>query len=250
MQYIHPYFPHLICAITAFLILSACDSGILSPDAATSIAGTATILILDEESIDNGNAPNDFSDIDVNDQIADIGLRLPLTYFQEHIGEEIDLYTGQVGDEGWFALRTIPADWDSTGPQQSGLENYLQAGPGLGTGKPDDDREILLDNIPDVTPLRATGLSLLLDSTVLAVVYDSDVMINYSPLTGSLMGANLGLVAFDVLEVTKREDGSDSSLPKVKIRIRDVADVQAMPLRLFHQAPVPTSSSDPFDIGN
>jgi hypothetical protein len=32
------------------------------------------------------------------------------------------------------------------------------------------------------------------------VVYDGNIGINYSPLTGNLMGANLGIVAFDVLD--------------------------------------------------
>jgi hypothetical protein len=208
----------------------------------------AVFLVIDEESIDNGNPPNNFSDVDVNDQLADIGLRLPLKYFRENVGKTIDLYTGQVGDEGWFALKTIPNSWKNAGPTDNGSRNYLAPGPGLGAAFPDDDREVLLDKIPDVTPLRAAGLAMLIGETVLAVVYDSDVSINYSPLNGNLMGANLGLVAFDVLDVKKRTDGSSSSLPRVTIRIRDVDQVLDLDLRLFSNAPVPQSSSEPFDI--
>lgn len=209
---------------------------------------SAVFLVIDEESIDNGNEPNNFSGTDVNDQLAEVGLRTPLKYFQENAGKTIDLYTGQVGDEGWHVLKTIPNTWISAGPTDKGAQNYLAAGPGLGAPNPDDNREVLLDKIPDVTPLRATGLSMLVGQTVLAVVYDSDISTNYSPLNGNLMGANLGIVAFDVLEVTERTDGSSSSLPRVKILIRDVTEVVALPLHLFANAPVPESSSEPFDI--
>ena len=166
--------------------------------------------------------------------------------FKNNVGKTIVLYTGQVGDEGWHALKTIPDSWIQAGPTGNGARNYLQAGPGLGGGE--DDREVLLDKIPNVTPLRATGLSMLVGQTVLAVVYDSDVSINYSPLLGNLQGANLGIVAFDVLKVEKRTDGSSSSLPKVTIKIRDADAVKSGALKLFSNAPVPQSSSEPFDI--
>ena len=203
-------------------------------------------LIIDEESIDNGNEPNNFSANDVNDQLATVGLRQQLRYFQDNVGKTIDLYTGQVGDEGWHAFKTIPSSWISTGPTPNGARNFLQAGPKLGGGE--DDKEILLDKIPDVTPLRATGLTMLIGKTVLAVVYDGDISTNYSPLTGNLQGANLGIVAFDVLAVTERTDGSTSSLPKVTVRIRNSAQTANGMLQLFSNAPVPQSSSEPFDI--
>ena len=120
-----------------------------------------------------------------------------------------------------------------------------QAGPGLGA--PGDDREVLLDQIPDVTPLRATGLAMLAGRTVCAVVYDSDVGINYSPLTGNLQGANLGIVGFEVVSAAERTDGSDSDLPRVTIEIRDAAVCEET-LFLFTNAPVPESSSEPFDV--
>ena len=113
---------------------------------------------------------------------------------------------------------------------------------------PDDDREVLLDKIPDTTPLRATGLAMLIGQSVCAVVYDSEVSINYSPLLGNLMGATLGTVAFEVLAVTQRFDGSTSDLPRVAIRIADAEPVCAGPLLLFANAPEPRSSSEPFDI--
>lgn len=209
---------------------------------------TAVFLIIDEGSIDNGNPPNDFSANDVNDQLARIGLREPLRFFENNVGREIDLFTGQVGDEGWFAIRTIPNSWISTGPTGNGLRNYLTPGPSLGATVPDDDREVLLDEIPNVTPLRAQGLAMLVGQTVYAVVYDSDISINYSPITGNLQGDNLGVVAFDVLRVAERTDGSTSDLPRVSIRIRNAEVVSGQDLSLFSNAPVPQSSSEPFDI--
>lgn len=208
----------------------------------------AVFLLIDEESIDNGNPPNNFSANDVNDQLATIGLRQPLRFFEDNVGREIDLFTGQVGDEGWFALKTIPNSWTNTGPTGNGLKNYLTPGPSLGAAVPDDDREVLLDKIPDVTPLRATGLAMLVGQTVYAVVYDSDISINYSPLTGNLQGDNLGVVAFDVIRVVERTDGSSSDLPRVTIRIRSASNVSGLDLSFFSNAPIPQSSSEPFDI--
>ena len=118
-------------------------------------------------------------------------------------------------------------------------------GPSLGTG---GDREALLDKIPDVTPLRATGLALLVGKEVCAVVYDSDISINYDPLNGSLKGANLGMVAFEVLSVTALTGFSSSSLPAVEIMILNAEDVCEGALELFTDAPEPESSSEPFDV--
>jgi hypothetical protein len=210
----------------------------------------AVFLIIDEESIDNGNEPNNFSETDVNDQLANVGQRKVLDYFQKNIGKTIDLFTGQVGDEGWYAKRAIPSTWISAGPTQNGARNFLQAGPGLGSGSgsSDDNKEVLLDKIAQVTPLRATALTMLKGKTVLAVVYDGDISVNYSPLNGNLMGENLGIVAFDVIKVTERKDGSTSSLPRVTVRIRNADEIVQRNLALFANAPVPSSSSEPFDI--
>ena len=205
----------------------------------------SVFLLIDEESIDNGNKPNNFSETDVNDQIASIGQRQTLRYFKNNVGKIITLYTGEVGDEGWHALTTVPSSWVQAGPANNGTRNLILAGPGLGGG---NDKEKLLDKIPGVTPLRATGLKMLIGTTVLALVYDSDIAINYSPLNGSLKGENLGIVAFDVLEVRKRTDGSSGSLPAVRIRIREVSEASGAALKLFSNAPRPRSSSEPFDI--
>ena len=242
-------FPIYYLSILLCLSLTSCtdDDATANDENGGVFDNTAIVfLLIDDDSIDNGNEPNNFSDTDVNDNIADIGQRSPLKYFRENLGKTIVLYTGQVGDEGWFAPKTIPGSWISAGPNNNGLQNYLTPGPGLGASG--DDREVLLDEIPNVIPLRATGLKMLEGETVYAVVYDSDVSINYDPIEGNLQGANLGVVAFDVLNVTKRTDGSSSDLPRVSIRIRNATEISNMTLSLFSNAPVPTSSSEPFDI--
>lgn len=236
-----------VYSLLIFILLGSCMSE-SDDNNPSGTEGQAVLLVIDEDSIDNGNEPNNFSETDVNDQLARIGLRDQLRYFRENEGKTIDLYTGQVGDEGWFALKTIPNTWVNAGPTNNGAQNYLAPGPGLGSPNVDDDREVLLDEIPNVTPLRATGLKMLVGSTILAVVYDSDVSINYSPLEGNLQGDNLGMVAFEVVSVRTRTDGSSSSLPIVTIKILNVNEVKEKQLVLFANAPIPSSSSEPFDI--
>lgn len=236
-----------VYSLMIFILLGSCMTGSENDNNPNS-SDFVVFLVIDEDSIDNGNEPNNFSDTDVNDQIAKIGQRNQLKFFQENVGKTIELYTGEVGDEGWFALKTIPNRWVNAGPTENGLQNFLVPGPGLGSPNIDDDREVLLDEIPDVTPLRATGLKMLIGYKVMAVVYDSDISINYSPLEGNLKGANLGMVAFEVMSVRKRTDGSDSSLPAVSIKILDVAALSDFGKVLFSNAPVPQSSSEPFDV--
>ncbi|MCP4006309.1 MAG: hypothetical protein GY725_19180 [bacterium] len=104
----------------------------------------------------------------MNDDIADLARRNELRFFDQNEGLTITLHTGEVGDEGWFAPKVISDSWAAAGPTNDGLGNFLGlpstsfphgVGPGLGTS---NDPEVLLDEIPDVTPLRATGLSQLI----------------------------------------------------------------------------------------
>lgn len=203
------------------------------------LTGGAVFLLIDNESIYKDEKPNYFKSIDINENIAEVGLRNPLPYFVNNVGKTIWLYTGQVGDEGWFAPKTIPDSWKNVGPTTNGARNYF-----AGMNKSEE----LLDKIPNVTPLRATGLAMLKGATVYAVVYKSDVSVNYSPLLGSLKGVTLGVVALKVLDVVKRADGSTNSLPKVAVKIENVEAVSKLELSLFKNAPVPKSSSEPIDI--
>lgn len=230
-----------------FIVLGSCMTGSEDEDLSPVYEDYLVLMAIDGSSIDNGNEPNNFSETDVNDQIAAVGQRTQLKFFKDNVGKTIDLHTGQVGDEGWFTLKNIPNRWVNAGPTDNGAKNYLTPGPGLGAPNIDNDREVLLDEIPLVTPMRATGLKMLVGSKVLAVVYDSNISVNYSPLEGNLQGANLGLVAFEVIEIKTNTAGSDSDLPVVTIKILNVDSISQFGIVLFSNAPEPQSSSVPKD---
>ena len=219
-------------------------------------SAAAVFLVIDEDGISSGSAPNFFSHDDVNAPIAEIGIRTQLAFFAQNAHNIITLHSGEVGDEGWFAIKTIPVEWQAAGPTVNGLRNFVgepsqpfphSIGPGLGTADANGDREALLADVPDVTPLRATGLKLLEGLRVCAVVQAGDVSINYGPQTGSLKGANLGTVAFEVLSVTQLIGGSSSALPEVSLQIIDADTVCEGQLELFSDAPELFSASEPID---
>jgi len=250
---------HTIAALLfSAVMMTACQKQIENPAAAEadaagstdlsqmSTTGTGPVLLtLDGSTIYEGEMPTNFTDVDINKHVKSLSQRATLRYFARNVGRTIDLYAGEVGDEGFFALKTIPASWRTAGPTASGTMNYLRAGRGLGTGL---DPEALLDKVPNVTPLRARGLSMLTGKQVIAVVYDSEVDVNYAPLDGSLKGETLGLVSFEVVRVTRRTNGSSGSLPVVTVKITDANVAKNGPFQLFSNAPVPTSSSTPFDV--
>jgi len=120
----------------------------------------------------------------------------------------------------------------------------LIPGEGLGVG---NDPEIYLDKIENVKPIRFTGLLGLLDMTLCAVVYDSDISVNYldpGVEDANLQGATRGIVAFTVLqiipfgtEVTEDfEQGHDDpqEIAKVLIRIEDAKAVCQTELILYN----------------
>lgn len=217
------------------------------------------LLLIDEDSIDNGNQPNRFSASAVNDKIAKLGLRTPLPAFDgDNIGLSYILYTGDVGDEGLFAPRSNDPRWAATGPTADAKRNFVGhargshphgVGPGLGSHHAKGgDREARLDKVPDVVPLRATGLAGLVGKSVCAVVWDGDIGLNYGPITASLKGANLGTVAFKVLSSSPRTNGSSGSLPAVRVEVED-AGMACDEQLTNYEAPEPRSSSEPFDTG-
>ena len=184
-------------------------------------------LVIDDDSIKKDDPPNFFSEQDVNLDLKEIGVRTQLRFFEANVGATITLRTGQEGDFGWIALPTVPASWDGAGPTSDGHRNFFgdpglplppNVGPGLGAPDSNGDREALLDNIPNVLPLGETELQQRIGQRVCAVVYDSDVSVDFSTMEASLKGANLGTVAFEVVAVTPQ---SGSTLPEVDIKIFD-----------------------------
>jgi FlgD Ig-like domain len=197
--------------------------------------GGGCLLIIDEDSIDNGaKAIEELAEegvcgggipaVCVNDQLANPGVRLPLpipvgTIIGSGVpgGTTEPLWTGQLFDEGWFRLEVAPESWVTAGPTSDGLLNYFLA-EADGFGR---NGEFLLDKIPDVTPLRTADLQALVGEVCCAVVYDSDVSINYDPLLGNLQGANLGILHLRVLAVGEPDD---EVLPDITIEVLDPSE--------------------------
>jgi hypothetical protein len=193
------------------------------------------ICLIDEDCIDNGALAieelannnvcgNGDPAVCVNDQLANPGVRTPLPLapgtiignaFWPGMGTQAPLSSGQLFDEGLFKLCAAPQSWVDAGHTTDGLVNYLLAGvPGFGIGG-----EFLLDKIPNVTPMGTAELQAMVGESCCAVVYDSDISINYNPLEGNLQGANLGILHFTLLAVGPDPDGS--VLPDITIRVED-----------------------------
>ncbi len=189
-----------------------------APAAGTlAVEGPVTALVVDDETIDNGipaiealaaTLPSPLNDpaVLVNDDIASetLALALPIP-----AGTEITLPSGQAGDEGLFALPvSLP----------------FLLGDYIGGLVP----QTALDPVDGVSPLLETELVALslAGGPVCAVVYDSDVSINYEPLRGNLQGARLGVIGFAVTGVGPDPDGPEGSvLPPITILVLSASDV-------------------------
>ncbi|MHC4992186.1 MAG: hypothetical protein ACYTGC_14535 [Planctomycetota bacterium] len=174
-----------------------------------------TLLIIDEETIDNGTSTVEMAayacgvdpDVLVNDDRPTEYGNPPL-YWNEYCPSEPDMYwllpSGQCQDEGLFA----------PGPA-TGLDLDMFIAGMIG--------QDYLDEIPDVHPLRNPDLMQLIGRSCVAVVYDSDVSINYEygmPYA-NLKGERYGLffmTVMDVLPPSLPESGSSSSLYDILVR--------------------------------
>jgi hypothetical protein len=241
-----------VACIAALLVFTGCmDPATVDSQAQALRSGAqadgsvpaARLLILDEDAIDDGCSRNRFSRNDVNDGIASVGLRKTLPFFDREKGKEIVLPAGRLGDEGWFALKSVRVAWRGAGPDRiDGLRNYLLGGPGLGSPDSSGRPESLLERVPNLVPLRTKGLQGLVGKAVCAVVMDRDVRINsVAPLYGSLRGLNLGKAAFEVLGVGEAFSRSSNLLPVVRIRVLDADMVCDGALGHSPEAPAPLS---------
>jgi hypothetical protein len=170
------------------------------------------VVIIDEETIDNdiktieacaedvGEEP----DVLVNDdRPTEVG-NPPLVWNELYPGEIVVIPGGQVDDEGLFALpEDVPFE----------LQDFVN-----GTVAQED-----LDPVFDVMPLRNHELFSLIGRTCVAVVYDSDISMNFLPIQGNLQGARYGLFRFTVLNVvvpgSLDESKSSSSLYDLLVRV-------------------------------
>ncbi|MAG56620.1 MAG: hypothetical protein CMJ83_10055 [Planctomycetes bacterium] len=193
-------------------------AGPLSPDwASNAIVATVgnpdvCVVIIDEDTIDNGFSTIQASasfhgvtpDYLVNDdQPTEVGNPW-LRWNTMFPGDVVVLPGGEVDDEGWFALPPN-TPW-SLNDYAEGLVPQSQ-----------------LDPIPDVMPLRNHDLFALIGTTCVAVVYDSDISMNYLPIQGNLQGARYGRFAFTVLGVQLAgglpESTSSTSLYDLIVRV-------------------------------
>lgn len=206
----------------------------------------ALFLVLDRDAVSPGRAP--FSENELGCARKRVGYRATVDWFARHIGDEVVLPGGRVGNEGWFAFTSVRLGWRAAGPdREDGLRNYLVAGPGLGSVDGKGNTETLLENVPGLSPLRATGLARLDGRSVCAVVMDGDVRMSYSPLSGNIRGPNLGKVAFQVMSVENANMRSGSQLPDVRVRVLDADAVCSDPIVKFPEAPYLASESQPAD---
>jgi len=222
-----------------------------TPGFVSKLALGVVLLVIDKNGIDDRRAPDFFSELQVNDDVAAVGVRAQLRFFRDNVGQTLTLPSGVVGEEGWFALETIPASWAPAGGSAGFVGNPAAnpedpvpqgTGPGLGAPDASGDRQSLLGKVPDVTPLRTTGLSSLIGREVCAVVYDDQVGINFDQRTGNLKGATLGTAAFRVVSVT---ENAAPALPSVAVRIRDASQVCRGPFALLTSAEAPLEAPPP-----
>lgn len=193
------------------------------------------LLALDKDAIDYGPPPHLLPADAVNPDIAGVGVRDGILYFQSHVDSQVVLPSGNAGNDGWFALRSDPAAWFTD--EVDGLKNFAIAGPGLGSPDDNGDRESLLGSVSNVVPIRANGLAMLVGRNVCAVVYSGDITVTPgSPPTANLQGPTLGRIAFQIVSLVPADD---PSYPQVQVQIADWSDSCGGTIVPFDGAPDP-----------
>ena len=179
----------------------------------------ATVVLLDRNAIAVNVAPANFTAADINVPIADVGVRDALPYFNARPGKPLTLPGGVIGHEGWIAVSGVPAAWVPN-TEVDGLENFIWAGPGLGSPDAGGNRTSLLVSPTSLVPLGATGLQQLVGRTICAVAFRDELPRLEN--TVSLTGPTLGLLAFTVEAMN---GGTATTLPFVDITIQDTREV-------------------------
>ena len=132
-------------------------------------------------------------------------------------GDKALLPSGEVKDEGLYRIPDSPMYLDGP-PVPWTVQEFVDG------VVPQDE----LDKIEGIVPLRNHDLEDLVGQTCVAVVYDSDISINYDPINGNLQGGRHGLFAFTVGEVKSPgsipESTSDTSLLDLWIEVESVQE--------------------------
>lgn len=139
-------------------------------------------------------------------------------------GTELELPTGQVGDEGIFDINESTFRFSET--SSPSLEDFLNYSSHIGWRNnlvPDS----MLDPLVGVNPVSNGGQYQSFvnpDVVLVSPVYKSDVS-NLGRGKVNAKGERRGLVAFSIIAVGSDPDGSGSKLPNLIIRIADPGDV-------------------------
>ena len=176
------------------------------------------LVIIDEDTLDNGISTVQAAAaghlvkpdwlVNDNDPIKGVPTEHgnpPLNWNDFFAGDVVLLPGGQVDDEGWFALPPEivyePPDLhefpfnDLDGNVIANSDDWIAA---FANGTLPQDK---LDKVRDVMPLRNQDLVQLVGKTCVAVVYDSDISMNYEQIYANLQGARYGLFSFTVRAV-------------------------------------------------
>jgi hypothetical protein len=218
-------------AMVAGALMVACWIGFTPAVANGQIGEGAVLLVIDRYAIDYGlesyQVPPDVK----NDLIAAVGVRDPLPFFSVNIGREFVLRTGTEGNDSWFALNSAPLRWQSESGANDSLQNFVLAGPGLGSPDRSGDRESLLGGVSGLTPVRAGIAPLIVGRNVCAVIYDDDLSIVEGSTEMDLHGANLGLMAFRVSSLV----GTATQWPGMRVELLDVRETCSGKLETYPQ---------------
>jgi hypothetical protein len=216
--------------VAASVVLSAALA--FSTQAAAQTDGSPVLLVLDKDAIDYGPPPHLLPETAVNTDLAGVGVREELSYFQSHLSAQVVLSGGRDGSDAWFAIRNAPAIWSTTPGAGDGLQNFALAGPGLGSPDDEGDRESLLDVVSSVTPIHTAAFQMLVGRMACAVVYADNVTVSAG--TASLKGSTLGRIAFKIVSVLPTDD---PARPNVQVEIAEGHEVCAGDLAAFSEAP-------------
>ena len=159
------------------------------------------------------------------------------------------LPTGQVDDEGYFALPPKHPNYDGIryDDERPGICDKYVYGAGAYELFVDDFAkgvvpQACLDKVRDVMPLRNQDLAELVGRTCVAVVYDSDINMDYEPIYANLQGERYGLLSFIVEDVEVAgsipENKSDTSLYGLWLRIIEPQEPgEALPIVIHDHEP-------------
>ena len=187
------------------------------------------LVVIDKDSIEFGVQPYQVPADALNDLIASVGVRDPLPFFAANVGQQFLLRTGLNDSDSWFVFNRAPIRWESGAGADDALENFVLAGPGLGSPDSSGERTSLLVGIEGLLAVRADRAALLVGRSVCAVVYDEDLAISESDSRLDLDGPNLGIVAFRVSSIFT----SASVWPTLLVEALDVRSTCGEKLDVF-----------------